>query len=130
MYILSVNRESNSREVLSITYSYEHTYNAPMLARGGHFYIFCFTYIILTTKYLGSVSEHPNCKLFITHGGHHSSIESIHFGVPVIGMPVLFDQKLNVNKAVATGYAIKVDLGYDAPAKLKEAINTMLTDQK
>ncbi|CAB3238630.1 unnamed protein product [Arctia plantaginis] len=77
-----------------------------------------------------SILAHPNCKLFITHGGHHSSIESIHFGVPIIGIPVLFDQKLNVNKAVASGYAIKLDLGYDVPTKLIEAINTMLTDEK
>ncbi|CAB3233302.1 unnamed protein product [Arctia plantaginis] len=38
-----------------------------------------------------SILAHPNCKLFISHGGLLSSIETIHFGVPIIGVPLLFD---------------------------------------
>lgn len=74
------------------------------------------------------ISAHPNCKFFISHGGLLSSIESVHFGVPIIGVPILFDQHVNVNKAVANGYAIKVDLDYDLPQKLKAAINILQTD--
>ncbi|KAI8437495.1 hypothetical protein MSG28_011810, partial [Choristoneura fumiferana] len=54
-----------------------------------------------------SILAHPKCLFFITHGGHLSSIESVHFGVPTIGVPIFFDQFININKAVNNGYAIK-----------------------
>ncbi|XP_050556014.1 UDP-glucosyltransferase 2-like [Spodoptera frugiperda] len=75
-----------------------------------------------------SILAHPNVKIFITHGGLFSSIEAIHFGVPIIGIPVRFDQNTNVNKAVLNGYASKVALSYDLPKDLKAAINFMLND--
>ncbi|KAI8437496.1 hypothetical protein MSG28_011810 [Choristoneura fumiferana] len=74
-----------------------------------------------------SILAHPKCLFFITHGGHLSSIESVHFGVPTIGVPIFFDQFININKAVNNGYAIKVDLNLDLPTNLKTAINKMLT---
>nr|ANI22006.1 UDP-glycosyltransferase 40M2 [Spodoptera exigua] len=77
-----------------------------------------------------SILAHPNIKMFLTHGGLFSSIEAIHFGVPTIGIPVLFDQITNVNKAVLNGYALKVDLSHGLPKNLKTAINIMLNDDR
>ncbi|CAH1636145.1 unnamed protein product [Spodoptera littoralis] len=77
-----------------------------------------------------SILAHPNVKIFLTHGGLFSSIEAIHFGVPIIGIPVRFDQNTNVNKAVLNGYALKVALSYDLPKDLKAAINIMLNDDR
>ncbi|CAB3238632.1 unnamed protein product [Arctia plantaginis] len=76
-----------------------------------------------------SILAHPNCKLVISHGGLLSSIETIHFGVPIIGVPLLFDQTINVNKAVASGYAIKVEFTYDLPTHLKTAINNIISNE-
>ncbi|KAB7505536.1 UDP-glucuronosyltransferase 1-7C [Armadillidium nasatum] len=39
---------------------------------------------------------HPKIKLFITHGGLLSTLESTYNGVPVIGMPVFADQESNM----------------------------------
>lgn len=75
-----------------------------------------------------SILAHPNIKMFITHGGLFSSIEAIHFGVPIIGVPVFFDQFTNVNKAVQNEYALRVPLSHNLPKDLKAAINVMLTD--
>ncbi|XP_026735997.1 UDP-glucuronosyltransferase 2B10-like [Trichoplusia ni] len=75
-----------------------------------------------------SILAHKNLKFFITHGGLLSSIEAIHFGVPVIAIPVYFDQFTNVRKAVENGYAIRVPLSYDLPETLRPAIKSMLTD--
>ncbi|RVE49309.1 hypothetical protein evm_006022 [Chilo suppressalis] len=77
-----------------------------------------------------SILAHPNCLLFITHGGLLSSTESIHYGVPIIGIPILFDQFVNVNKAVAKGFAIRVPLDYNMPNNLEVAVQKMLTDPK
>ncbi|XP_059051675.1 UDP-glucosyltransferase 2-like [Achroia grisella] len=77
-----------------------------------------------------SILAHPNCLFFISHGGLLSSTEAIHFGVPTIGIPIYFDQFLNVNRAVSKGYAIHVPLTTNLPNDLKPAIQTMLTDSK
>lgn len=39
-----------------------------------------------------AVLAHPNCQVFLTHCGMHGVIESIHHGVPMVGMPVFIDQ--------------------------------------
>ncbi|KAL4713011.1 hypothetical protein ACJJTC_014645 [Scirpophaga incertulas] len=75
-----------------------------------------------------SILAHPNCVLFISHGGLLSSTESVHFGVPVIGIPIYHDQFINTQKAAAKRYAILVPLNYDMPDNLRIAIHTMLHD--
>nr|WEU75326.1 uridine diphosphate-glycosyltransferases 40AW1 [Glyphodes pyloalis] len=73
-----------------------------------------------------SVLAHPNCMLFITHGGLLSLTETIHFGVPVIGIPMFADQFLNVNRAVIKGFGLKVHLDWDVAKNLKAAIEEIL----
>ena len=56
-------------------------------------------------KYVISLifSAHPNLKLFITHGGLLSTQETIHRGVPVVGIPILGDQWMNMARTEAMG---------------------------
>ncbi|KAH8312485.1 hypothetical protein KR044_011015 [Drosophila immigrans] len=56
------------------------------------------------------ILAHLNVKLFITHGGLLSTIESIYFGKPVLGLPVFYDQHLNVERAKQAGYGLGLDL--------------------
>lgn len=51
---------------------------------------------------------HSNCKLFITHGGIHSTIEATYHGVPMLGVSVFGDQAHNVLLAEQRGYAVHV----------------------
>ncbi|KAF5289137.1 hypothetical protein FQR65_LT02027 [Abscondita terminalis] len=51
------------------------------------------------------ILAHPNVVLFITHGGLMSTIEAVHNGVPVLGIPVFSDQGLNMVIAEQAGYA-------------------------
>ncbi|KAJ8711862.1 hypothetical protein PYW08_008816 [Mythimna loreyi] len=76
------------------------------------------------------ILAHPNCKLFVTHGGLLSTTETLHYGVPIIGIPLFADQFLNVLRGVRKGFALQVDLGYDTPAKLKVAIDEILSNPK
>lgn len=75
-------------------------------------------------------SAHPNCILFITHGGLLSAIETIHYGVPIIGIPVYGDQFMNVNRAVDKGFAKVISLDHDTPAQLKAAIDDLLRNPR
>ncbi|CAG9132924.1 unnamed protein product [Plutella xylostella] len=74
-----------------------------------------------------AILAHENCMLFITHGGLGSSTEALHFGVPIVGVPISFDQFLNINRAVSKGYALSVKLSYNLHNDLKVAIDTIAT---
>ena len=75
-----------------------------------------------------SVLNHPNVKLFITHGGLLSTTESIHFGKPVVGIPVFGDQSLNIGYAERRGYGIMVDFHDLSHETLTNAVNKGLND--
>ncbi|XP_028025330.1 UDP-glucuronosyltransferase 2B2-like [Bombyx mandarina] len=77
-----------------------------------------------------SILAHPNCILFITHGGLLSTTETLHYGVPIIGIPIFGDQAMNVKKAVHKGIGLEVKFGSDTPKNLKAAINEVLSNQK
>lgn len=44
---------------------------------------------------------HPNTRLFVTHGGVHSTYEAAHHGVPIVGVPFQFEQAANVRRLAA-----------------------------
>lgn len=73
---------------------------------------------------------HPKVKLFITHGGLLSTIEAIHNAKPIIGMPVFFDQFLNVAQAVQSGFGLHVDIKTFTADNLKHAILEVLNNPK
>ncbi|KAB0792031.1 hypothetical protein PPYR_13992 [Photinus pyralis] len=56
-----------------------------------------------------AVLNHPNVKLFITHGGFQSITESIYANVPMVGIPFFADQARNVQEMVGKGYGLHLD---------------------
>ncbi|KAF2888854.1 hypothetical protein ILUMI_17320 [Ignelater luminosus] len=69
---------------------------------------------------------HPNTKLFINHGGALSSQEAIYHGIPVVGIPYVFDQINNVRKLVDKGVAVYLDKNDLTKENVYEAIQTAL----
>ncbi|KAJ8711858.1 hypothetical protein PYW08_008812 [Mythimna loreyi] len=76
-----------------------------------------------------SILAHPNLKLFITHGGQLSTAEAIHYGVPLVGMPVMADQILNMKTMAAKGFGIYITLAEDMYSDLDTAIRKVLDDK-
>ncbi|CAG4958597.1 unnamed protein product [Colias eurytheme] len=64
--------------------------------------------------------KHPSIKLFITQGGLQSTDEAIDAGVPLVGVPILWDQWLNVDKIV--------ELGIED--SFRAAVDTVLKDRR
>lgn len=59
-----------------------------------------------------------------------STTESIHFGKPMVGTPVFYDQYVNIKMAEAKGYAVSVPYEEISEAKLKGAIRAVLTNPR
>jgi glucuronosyltransferase len=67
-------------------------------------------------------AAHPNIRLFITHGGQLSLLEAIARGVPVVGIPIVFDQRRTIAGAVMAGYGLKIDFNNITTESLTWAI--------
>ncbi|XP_045517771.1 UDP-glycosyltransferase UGT5-like [Pieris brassicae] len=87
---------------------------------------------VIAKKWIPQVSvlAHPNCILFITHGGLLSMTEAVHFGVPIIGLPAFADQFINVRSAVINGFAKEVKLSVNMGNELLLAINDVTNDPR
>ncbi|XP_075147163.1 UDP-glycosyltransferase UGT5-like [Haematobia irritans] len=77
-----------------------------------------------------SILAHPNVKLFISHGGYLSMTETIFHGKPILGIPIVSDQHMNVKNAVNAGYALTLVLKEITMESFKSAIEELWTNPK
>ncbi|CAH1984086.1 unnamed protein product [Acanthoscelides obtectus] len=74
------------------------------------------------------VLAHPNIVAFISHVGLLGTLEAVYSGVPILGLPVFWDQVKNIDDAVRKGFALKLsyfELNEDNFNKaLEEILNT------
>ncbi|CAD6995926.1 UDP-glucuronosyltransferase [Ceratitis capitata] len=76
------------------------------------------------------ILAHPKVKLFITHGGMHSTIEVVHHGKPIVGMPVFYDQHLNIQHILKKGFGVAVNFKNFTSGELRDAILEVLNNPK
>ncbi|XP_059613453.1 UDP-glucosyltransferase 2-like [Phlebotomus argentipes] len=76
------------------------------------------------------ILAHPNVRLFITHGGLLSTMESIYHGVPILGIPIFADQHRNSGTAQAAGYGLTVTYTNLTEESISWAINELLSNDK
>lgn len=69
---------------------------------------------------------HPKIKAFVAHGGTNGVYESIYHGVPVVGVPLLFDQFENILRLEARGAAKVVKATQLTTRSFLEAIQEVL----
>ncbi|KYQ49852.1 Ecdysteroid UDP-glucosyltransferase [Trachymyrmex zeteki] len=76
-----------------------------------------------------SVLAHPNIKLFIYQGGAQSTDEAVHYAVPILGIPIMFEQENRVRRLVSLGGAISIKLNELTQKRLNNAIHQILNDK-
>ncbi|XP_012257373.2 UDP-glucosyltransferase 2-like [Athalia rosae] len=77
-----------------------------------------------------AVLRHPKVKVFVTHGGLMGTLEAIHAGVAIIGIPFFADQYFNIASYVDRGFAVKVNYENLDKSTLSNALTSVLTDPK
>lgn len=69
---------------------------------------------------------HPKVRAFVSHGGTNGIYESIYHGVPIIGIPLLFDQFENVLRLEVRGAAKVVQAAQITSQNFLETIQEVL----
>ncbi|RZC31813.1 UDP-glucuronosyltransferase [Asbolus verrucosus] len=76
------------------------------------------------------ILAHPNTQLFITHGGLLSTTEAIFYGIPMVGIPIFADQKMNMARASRSGIAKMLPFQELSEETLSAAINETINDTR
>ncbi|XP_044262353.1 UDP-glycosyltransferase UGT5-like [Tribolium madens] len=76
------------------------------------------------------VLAHPNVRVFVTQGGLQSTEEAISRKVPLVGMPFMGDQPMNVQKIVNLGIGLGVDPATLTEEQLKKSIIEVVENNK
>ncbi len=74
---------------------------------------------------------HPRIKLFITHCGYNSFLETVHAAVPMLAVPLWADQIVNAQKAVRMGIAVALDkMKMKEPDVIETSMRSLLEHSK
>lgn len=69
---------------------------------------------------------HPKTRAFVSHGGTNGLYEAIYYGVPVVGLPLLFDQFDNILRLETRGAARMVEAKSLTKDTFLEALHDVL----
>ncbi len=80
-------------------------------------------------EFLPQTSLLPQVDLVITHGGNNTVTEALHFGVPMVVLPVFWDQYDNAQRVHETGFGRRLSTYEHSPDELRGAIDELLADE-
>lgn len=69
-------------------------------------------------------------KAFVTHGGLLSTTEAMFYGVPIVGIPLLGDQHINMKQVQDAGWGILLDFDDINEDTVYEAIAEVINDSR
>ncbi|KAM3961541.1 UDP-glucosyltransferase 2-like [Aphomia sociella] len=83
---------------------------------------------LYVSKWLPQVDilAHPKTVAFFSHAGLGSTIEAIHYGVPMVAMPIIGDQPANAASIQESGLGVKIDVRDLTKDNLLAAFKTVL----
>jgi MGT family glycosyltransferase len=80
-------------------------------------------------QFLPQPSILPQCDLLITHGGNNTTCEGFHFGLPMIGLPLFWDQYDNAQRLQETGFGRRLPTYDWTGEQLVGSVNELLSDE-
>jgi MGT family glycosyltransferase len=81
-------------------------------------------------EFLPQPSILPQCDLLITHGGNNTVCEGFHFGLPMIGLPLFWDQYDNAQRLDETGFGVRLPTYDWTEEQLVGTVERLLADDE
>jgi MGT family glycosyltransferase len=79
-------------------------------------------------EFVPQASILPMVDLVITHGGNNTTTEAMHAGVPMIVLPLFWDQYDNAQRVDETGYGVRLDTYRFTDEEMRDALDRLLGD--
>jgi MGT family glycosyltransferase len=71
----------------------------------------------------------PQVDLVITHGGNNTTTEAMHFGKPMVLLPLFWDQYDNAQRVHELGFGVRLPTYSFSDGQLTGAVDRLLADQ-
>lgn len=81
-------------------------------------------------EFLPQTTVIPQVDLVITHGGNNTTTEALHFGKPMILLPLFWDQYDNAQRMDELGFGVRLETYAFTDEQMTEAIDRLLGDRE
>lgn len=79
-------------------------------------------------EFLPQTSLLPHADLVVTHAGNNTVTECLHFGVPMLCLPIFWDQHDNATRMAETGLGERLETYAFSDYELRGAVERLLAD--
>ena len=80
------------------------------------------------SEYLPQPAILPHVDLVVTHAGNNTTTECVHYGLPMIALPLFWDQYDNAQRVHETGHGLRLPTYTFADEELVGAVERLLAD--
>ena len=76
------------------------------------------------------ISDHPKVKAFVNHGGLLGVLEAGWYGLPMVGIPLFGNHFDNMERVVAKGMGLKLEVSSLTHYDLYEAVTRVIKEPR